>query len=230
MQSRRQLVEGIVQIVGQQAVVAHSHEKDLHRRSPVIRPSPPVANGPQGALEGFVGIRNGILRLAGPVVGVRLEELVARAFEPRFAEISERRLHDFGMYQLRVDADYLALLVLVSFGASPESDPAEVGGGIWTGKLVGIDTRTRQRIRGSAAIGIDDFARPDVDIALTRITDSEGRTRADLRWNDIPVVHGAFRSRDMAGSVKGRFHGGEHREVGGIFERDRRLGAFGASR
>ena len=120
--------------------------------------------------------------------------------------------------------------VAVSFGASPETNPAEVGGGIWTGKLVGIDTRTGQRIRGSAAIGIDDFARPDVDIALTRITDSEGRTRADLRWNDIPVVHGAFRSGDVAGSVEGRFHGGEHREVGGIFERDRLLGAFGASR
>ena len=80
-----------------------------------------------------------------------------------------------------------------------------------------------------AAIGIDDFARPDVDVALTGIADSGGRARADLRWNDIPLANGAFRS-NTAGSIEGRFYGNDHREVGGILERDRLLGAFGASR
>ena len=61
---------------------------------------------------------------------------------------------------------------------------------------------------------IDDFARPDVDVALTGIMGTGGRARADLRWNDIPLANGAFRS-DTAGSIEGRFYGNDHREVGG---------------
>ena len=119
--------------------------------------------------------------------------------------------------------------VAVSFGASPGTNPAEIGGGVWIGTLVGIDTRTGQRIEGNAAIGIDEFTRPDVDVALTGIADTGGRARADLLWNGIPLANGAFRS-DAASSIEGRFYGNDHREVGGIFERDRLLGAFGASR
>ena len=118
--------------------------------------------------------------------------------------------------------------VAVSFGASPGTNPTETGG-TWRGALVGIDTRTGQRIEGIAAIGIDDFARPDVDVALTGIMGTGGRARADLLWNDTPLANGAFRS-DTASSIEGRFYGNDHREVGGIFERDRLLGAFGASR
>ena len=80
-------------------------------------------------------------------------------------------------------------------------------------------------------IEIDDFARPDVDIALTGIEDAGGRARADIRWEDIPVDQGAFEARDdVTGSIEGRFYGRSHGEVGGIFERDRLIGAFGAAR
>ena len=120
--------------------------------------------------------------------------------------------------------------VAVSFGGSPGTTPTEIGGAIWTGALVGMDTHTRQRFEGDAVIEIDDFARPDVDIAFNSIEDASGRTRADLHWQDIPVVQGVFRAGDMAGSIEGRFYGSDHREVGGIFERDELIGAFGASR
>ena len=120
--------------------------------------------------------------------------------------------------------------VAVSFGDYPGTNPTEIGGGVWTGALVGMDTRTRERIDGNAVIEIDDFARPDVDVALTGIVDARGRARADLHWEDIPLSQGRFQARDMAGSIEGRFYGSDHGEVGGIFERDQLMGAFGASR
>ena len=120
--------------------------------------------------------------------------------------------------------------VAVSFGDFPATDPAPIGGGVWRGAMVGIDGATRERIEGDAEIGIDDFARPDVDIALTGIRDAGGRVRADLVWKDIPMARGHFQARDTTGSIEGRFFGSNHEEVGGIFRRDRLVGAFGGSR
>ena len=120
--------------------------------------------------------------------------------------------------------------VAVSFGDFPGTNPTEIGGGVWTGEMVGMDTRTGERVAGNAMIEIDDFARPDVDVALTGIADASGGTRADLHWEDIPLSQGRFQARDMVGSIEGRFYGGDHGEVGGIFERDQLMGAFGASR
>ena len=170
--------------------------------------------------------------------GERLEgedSFAAIASEPLdVAALADRMLRgdDAGVYGRWLDDSVFATVddaVAVSFGASPGTNPTEIGGGTWRGALVGIDTRTGQRIEGDAAIMIDDFARPDVDVALTGIMGTGGRARADLRWNDIPLANGAFRS-DTAGSIEGRFYGTDHREVGGIFERDRLSGAFGASR
>ena len=120
--------------------------------------------------------------------------------------------------------------VAVSFGGSPGTNPAALGGAIWRGTLVGVDTWTRDRIEGDAVIDIDDFARPDVDIAFTGIEDTHGRSRAELRWEDIPVVNGTFQMQDADGAIEGQFYGSNHQEVGGIFDRDQLTGAFGASR
>lgn len=120
--------------------------------------------------------------------------------------------------------------VAFSFGASPGTNPIQVGGAEWRGSLVGIDTRSRTRVEGDAMIDIDDFANPDVDIAFTAIEDARGRARDDLHWQDVPVAQGAFQAQGAAGSIEGRFYGSDHGEVGGIFERSRLLGAFGASR
>ena len=120
--------------------------------------------------------------------------------------------------------------VAVSFGDYPGTNPTEIGGAVWSGAMVGMDTRTGERIDGNVVIEVDDFARPDVDVALTGIVDVGGRSRADLHWEDIPLSQGRFQARDTAGSIEGRFYGSDHGDVGGIFERDRLVGAFGASR
>ena len=140
---------------------------------------------------------------------------------------------DGNVYGHWLDRSVFAMVdgsVAVSFGDFPATDPTRIGGGVWKGALVGVDAATGERIEGVAEIEIDDFARPDVDIALTGIRDARGRDRADLLWQDIPMVRGHFQSRDMAGSIEGRFFGPDHDEVGGIFRRDRLVGAFGGSR
>ncbi len=52
-------------------------------------------------------------------------------------------------------------------------------------------------------------------------------------WSVIPVTAGGF-ERASAGAaknvIKDKFYGPNHEEVGGIFERDQVLGAFGAAR
>lgn len=120
--------------------------------------------------------------------------------------------------------------VAVSFGAAPGTNPVEIGGGVWRGAVLAMDTEFNERLEGDAVIEIDDFAHPDVDVALTGIAVAGGRPRADIRWENIPVVQGAFRARDTTGLLEGHFYGSSHREVGGIFEGDGIVGAFGASR
>ena len=149
--------------------------------------------------------------------------------------LAERMLrgYDANVYGHWLDHSVFAMVddsVAVSFGDTPGTSPTELGGGIWRGALVGMDTGTGERISGDAAIEIDDFARPHVDVAFTGIADSRGRARADLHWEDIPVVQGVFQARDVSGSIEGRFFGSDHGEVGGIFERGQLMGAFGGSR
>ena len=120
--------------------------------------------------------------------------------------------------------------VAISFGDWPATTPLPAGGAAWKGALVGMDTQAGKPLEGDALIEISDFARLSVDIALTSIEDAQGRARADLHWAGIPVVEGAFRSRETTGSIEGRFYGSDHSEVGGIFESGQLIGAFGASR
>ena len=120
--------------------------------------------------------------------------------------------------------------VAVSFGAWPATNPAGIGGGVWKGPVVGLERASGQRVEGSAELRIGDFASPEVDIAFTGMTDSAGAARSDMRWDDIPVARGAFRSSGATGSIEGRFYGAGQGEAGGVFERNGIVGAFGAQR
>ena len=140
---------------------------------------------------------------------------------------------DSGVYGHWLDHSVFAMVddsVAVSFGDFPRTNPTEIGGGVWRGAMVGMDTGTRERMEGNAELHIEDFARPDVDIVLTGIAGAGGHARPDIRWEDIPLAQGGFQVRDAAGSVEGRFYGSDHQEAGGIFESNRLVGAFGASR
>ena len=118
----------------------------------------------------------------------------------------------------------------VSFGAWPETSPGGIGSAVWQGSVVGLDGTSGLRIEGSAGIAIDDLAAPDVDVALTGMTDTGGGAVPDMRWDGISVAQGAFEASDMSGSIEGRFYGAGHNEAGGVFQRNGIVGAFGATR
>jgi len=119
-----------------------------------------------------------------------------------------------------------------SIGDAPETNPVAAGGsGTWSGVMVGADvsaTAARgDRIQGEATLTIADFAAPAVDVAFRAIYNLDDRSPLpDMTWTGIAVTAGAF----AATSIEGRFYGPDHEEVGGVFERNEILGAFGAAR
>lgn len=109
------------------------------------------------------------------------------------------------------------------------------GSGLWQGRVAGIDTSSGgargNRILGDAEIMIADFANPQLDLRFSRLYDLEtGASREDMEWNDVSVSRGAFAADDASGSLSGRFHGPNHEEVAGTFERNLISGAFAAER
>ncbi len=110
----------------------------------------------------------------------------------------------------------------------------------WTGAMVGHDvspTRTYgNRIQGNATLTFD-LADTSMNILFDNIHDlTNGQTRSDIEWPHIFVVDGQFFA-DTGGTgttsgntMKGWFYGPNHEEVGGVFELDYVIGAFGARR
>ena len=122
----------------------------------------------------------------------------------------------------------------MSIGDAAGTNPV-AGGAAWSGVMVGTDVSAAasrsHRIRGDADIAIADFANPGVGVAFTNIQDRDtGGSRGDMTWSGIPLTDGSFGTGPDGDSIEGRFYGPNHEEVGGIFERDRVLGAFGAKR
>ncbi len=118
-------------------------------------------------------------------------------------------------------------------GTRPDSKD---GSGTWNGVMVGSDaSRPPKRfnlIRGDAKITIDDFSKPELDIAFTEIQDRDARkNHDDMKWTNVWIKKdGFFKKGSDKDSIQGRFYGPKHNEVSGVFERDQVLGAFGAKR
>ena len=162
------------------------------------------------------------------------DALDAGAFADRLLGGRELIVHgswmDHGMFAMTDSFGGKFGNVAVSFGSSAGTVPSRLGGATWTGDMVGVDAGTGERVEGDAKIDVDDFADPDVDIALTSIVGANRSTWAALRWENVPLDAGGFRVDDDAGGhVEGLFYGPDHEEVGGVFEKDRLVGAFGAS-
>ena len=51
-----------------------------------------------------------------------------------------------------------------------------------------------------------------------------------MTWDGLAVTNGTFGTGSQGDSIQGRFYGPNHEEVGGIFERDHIIGAFGGGR
>lgn len=115
-----------------------------------------------------------------------------------------------------------ARYALASGVVHPDSIPR--GSAIWSGKMVGLDANNRV-VRGEAAITFTDFGDPRVDVRL------EPRLHPDMEWYGLPVQSGRFSNeRTTSDYIRGEFYGPNAEEVGGVFERNRIIGAFGAGR
>ena len=120
-----------------------------------------------------------------------------------------------------------------SAGLASAGNPPHVSAR-WDGFMAGIDvgfTDTRGNpVLGKATVDFENrHGRATVDVAFTGIMDARTfDTRADMRWSNLAVRNGAFRYGADSNSLQGRFYGRRHEEVGGVFERNRISGAFGA--
>ena len=129
-----------------------------------------------------------------------------------------------------VGADNVAQSVdifALSIGRESGSNPVS-GSATWVGTMAGMDTADVQILHGDTELTAD-FASSNVDVAFTGIYDEDSQRRANILWDDVPMTSNGFASLAQ-GRIDGTFYGPDHAEVGGIFERDSIVGAFGAKR
>ena len=123
-------------------------------------------------------------------------------------------------------------------GYASEGNPLR-GPLTWTGGAVAVDYSviTEDRVlvgdseltvylneRHTAYLGRDEYL---VRVDITDLEDvGSGNPYDDMTWRNIPLRDGGFETF----SLKGQFFGPDHEEVGGVFERDEIIGAFGATR
>lgn len=124
-----------------------------------------------------------------------------------------------------------------SSGMATDTNPVD-GSATWTGVMMG------GRITRAATVGIGvrghatltyDFMNENIDVLLSNIQNSQpdvdGRQiYPNMTWHNLPVRDGRFGANFDDPTLEGRFYGPNHEEVGGIFERNQIIGAFGAKR
>lgn len=124
----------------------------------------------------------------------------------------------------------LKLGMAISLGDASGSIPG-TGIATWNGAMVGVDTEEWQAVEGHASIRISNFPDPEVDARFTQIAEVDsGSPREDMSWLGIPVTREGFQTGISGDSIQGTFYGPGHEEVGGVFEKSRIVGAFGARR
>lgn len=137
---------------------------------------------------------------------------------------------DFGTFLPLAPAQGIAQ----AHGYFPLTNP-DSGSGRWSGQVIGIDIGQGQthgnQILGDAAISLEDFTDPHVDVRFSGLLDVvTGDEHPEIQRMGIPVANGFFGHAAADGVVRGRFFGPASAEVGGAFAIDSILGAFGATR
>lgn len=116
----------------------------------------------------------------------------------------------------------------LSLGYSVGTNPVS-GSATWTGAMVGSKieaTRRGAEVIGDARLQAD-LAAASLDLSFTNIGElSSGARSPDIVWQGVSMQRGAF----QANGLDGRFYGPNHEEAGGVFERDRIIGAFSLTR
>ncbi len=96
------------------------------------------------------------------------------------------------------------------------------GSASWAGEMVALDTNNRL-VRGEATLQIDDLSSPSVDVTLSP------EIHPKMTWTGLPLANGRFSNRlSESDYIKGELYGPAVEEAGGVFERNRLVGAFGA--
>ena len=121
-----------------------------------------------------------------------------------------------------------------SFGKATGSRPGGSGLGRWTGSMVGVNT-DEHIFQGDATITIDfDAPVPGArigDITFENIVNIDnGKSVDNMVWVGIGVETDGTFSSTTSGDIDGAFYGTDHAEVGGTFNRDGVIGAFGGTR
>ena len=140
----------------------------------------------------------------------------------------------YNFFAVRIDTEITTngtdrFLTSYSFGDASVGNPGS-GATTWNGVMVGA-TETGQVVHGDAEIGVDDLNSPDpsVNVSFANIWNFDaGVSVPGMTWDTLPLTDGAFSAED--GSIRGVFYGTSHDEVGGVFDRDRIIGSFGATR
>ena len=138
-------------------------------------------------------------------------------------------------------ANFKGLLTgAISFGDDTGTRPVS-GSAKWTGAMVGVEEFTFLGVHGDAAVTVD-FETAKAGVALTDIVYmNSGASLPSMSWSGLDIgANGKFTAPSYARgfqtpgaeglSLVGTFYGPNHEEVGGVFERDRIAGAFGAKR
>lgn len=139
-----------------------------------------------------------------------------------------------------LDPENHGLTVFQSYavGFSPDTNP-DLGATMaatWNGFMRGIDVGDwpdrGDVISGDATILVQmDDAGMTADVSFTNVLSRLVVQRPDMTWEGLAIEDGLFEYSAEAGdTLTGQFFGAEHGEVGGVFERDRVVGAFGGVR
>ena len=122
-----------------------------------------------------------------------------------------------------------------SFGNASELSPN--ANARWDGVMVGAAKNDGDIVQGEAVIQWDNGTPGQVSGYFNNIknlTEGEDFTPTLITWNSIPLTGGAFSSdnafANVSGSIHGNFYGNNNEEVGGIFDSDDIIGAFGAKK
>lgn len=123
-------------------------------------------------------------------------------------------------------------------GLSPGTNP-DLGATMsatWNGFMRGVDIDDwpdrGDVISGDATIVVEsDGTGMTADVSFTNVLSRLVVRRPDMTWEGLTVEDGLFAyDADTGDTLTGTFYGAGHGEVGGVFERDRIVGAFGGLR
>ena len=109
-----------------------------------------------------------------------------------------------------------------SFGKASGSNPAATA--VWDGSLSGTNTNGHF-IHGDAEIAYNRTS-GNISVGFTNIYNLNTNNQINsFNWSGIPLNNGVFRSNDN--TIQGNIYGTNHREIGGIFNQNGIIGAFG---